>query len=81
MRSTPTKSRTQFSLRSLLGGLTWFALILAICVNHQHAAAKYRQTLNTLKAAGALPAARLLGPRQPPPARPRPADSLPSRSP
>jgi hypothetical protein len=56
--TTSKKSPRQFRLRSLLAGMTWFALILAICVNHQHAATRHRQTLDELRAAGLLPAAQ-----------------------
>jgi hypothetical protein len=43
--ATPLKKPRQFRLRSLLAGITWFALILAVCVNHQHAATNYRLSL------------------------------------
>jgi hypothetical protein len=60
----------QFTLRSMLAGLMWFALVLAICVQYQQAAAKQRASIETLKAAGMLPAT---------PARGVP-HSLPNRS-
>jgi hypothetical protein len=44
----------QFSLRSLLAGLLWFALILAVCVEYQHAATRYREALE-LRRAGFFP--------------------------
>jgi hypothetical protein len=42
-----------------LAGLTWLALILAICLNYQHAATRQRQHLESLKSAGLLEGARL----------------------
>ena len=68
----PTRPRRgQFSLRSLLAGLTWVALILAICLNYQHAATRQRQKLESLKSAGLLERARLgWQPMPPAPVRP-----------
>jgi hypothetical protein len=47
MATIPKNRRGQFSLRSLLMGLTWLALILAICVYHQKAAKQYREALES----------------------------------
>ena len=65
MDTKPRDRRPQFSLRSLLAGLTWFALILAICVEHQHAAARQRQAIDSLRAAGLLPPAQVRVPPKP----------------
>ena len=56
---TTRRRRGQFSLRSLLAGLTWVALILAVCLNYQHAATRQRQQLESLKSAGLLDGARI----------------------
>jgi hypothetical protein len=47
--------RAQFTLRSLLIALFWVALLLAICVQYQRAAARQREIIEHLKARGALP--------------------------
>jgi len=58
MSAGRTKPRGQFSLRSLLAGTTWLALLLAICVGHQRAAHHQRIQLEAIKASGQLPPAR-----------------------
>lgn len=64
----------QFSLRSLLAGMTWAALIIAVCVGQQQAASRQRAVIERLKAAGVLPVTIING--QPVP--PRPAQSAPT---
>jgi hypothetical protein len=62
MHSMTTKAEcfsAQFSLRSLLAGMMWLALLLAICVQYQQAANKQRETLEALQAAGMLPFAEV----------------------
>jgi hypothetical protein len=39
----------------LMGGMVWFALILAVCVQYQHAATRHREALKSLGAAGLFP--------------------------
>jgi hypothetical protein len=51
----------QFSLRSLLAGMMWLALLLAICVQYQQAANKQREAIEALRAAGMLPFAEVNG--------------------
>ncbi len=68
-QQTAKRRRGQFSLRSLLAGLTWVALILAVCLNYQHAATRQRQKLHSLKSAGLLEGARI-GWQPMPPAAP-----------
>ena len=50
MRAKTKRLPLQFSLRSLLAGLTWFAMILAICVQYQHTATRQRQALDAMRA-------------------------------
>jgi hypothetical protein len=70
--------RPQFSLRSLLGSMTWLALVIAICVSQQQAASRQRVVIERLKAAGMLPLTIVNGkPVQPPPPAPRPAPKTP----
>jgi hypothetical protein len=52
------KLSTQFTLRSLLAGLMWFALVLAICVQYQQARTRQRASFETIKATGLLPPRR-----------------------
>lgn len=49
------RSRPQFSLRALLAGMTWLALVIAVCVGQQRAASRQRDVIERLKAAGILP--------------------------
>jgi len=53
--------RFQFRLRTLLLATMWFALILAVCVQYQHAATRRREAIETLRAAGRLPPVRIVG--------------------
>jgi hypothetical protein len=70
--ATPTRRR-QFSLRAMLAGVTWSALVIAICVGQQQAATRQRVVIEQLKAAGILPATTVGG-------RPLPAKPLPTAS-
>ena len=56
----------QFSLRSLLAGMTWAALVIAICVGQQQAASRQRAVIERLKATGVLPATIINGQPVPP---------------
>jgi hypothetical protein len=49
------RKKPQFTLRSLLAGTTWAALLIAVCVAHQQAARRQRTAIEALKAARALP--------------------------
>jgi hypothetical protein len=48
MSRSISPSRRQFSLRSLFIGLTWLALLLAVCVQYQRAVAKQREFMEVL---------------------------------
>jgi hypothetical protein len=48
------RKNTQFTLRSLLAGTTWAALLIAVCVAHQQAARRQRAAFEDLKAAAVL---------------------------
>ena len=68
----------QFSLRWMLGSMTWLALLIAVCVSQQQAATRQRVVIERLKAAGMLPLTIVNGkPVQPPPHAPRPAPKTP----
>lgn len=54
MEPTQKWMRAQFRLRSLLLAIMWFALILAVCIQDQHAATRHRKRIDSLKAAGLL---------------------------
>jgi hypothetical protein len=77
MVSAAKRQRSQFSLRSLLAGITWTALVVAICVSQQQAATRQRQVIEQLKAAGILPPT-LVGGRPLPPAPAPPAAAGPA---
>lgn len=47
--------RSQFTLRGMLWAMMWSALVLAICVQQQHAAVRQRERIEYLQAAGILP--------------------------
>jgi len=47
--------RSQFTLRGMLWAMMWAALILAICVQQQHAAIRQRERIEYLQSAGILP--------------------------
>ena len=50
-KATPKRRRWfQFSLRSLLAGMMWAALVIAICVGQQQAASRQRAVIERLKA-------------------------------
>ena len=51
----PQRVRSQFTLRGMLWAMMWAALILAICVQQQHAAIRQRERIEYLQAAGMLP--------------------------
>ena len=65
--------RPRFSLRTLLAGVTWAALIVAVCVGHQRASSRQRAAIERLKAAGILPVTIINGRPVPPnvPSAPR----------
>jgi hypothetical protein len=69
MAPEPKTPPRQFTLRSLLKGMAWLALLLAICVGYQRATDKQRASSDLLRAAGILP-----GPIE------NPAHSHPGRS-
>jgi hypothetical protein len=70
------RRRLQFTLRSLLAGITWTALVVALCVGQQQAASRQRANIERLKAQGLLPVTLVNG--QPvPPAAPRSAPAAP----
>jgi hypothetical protein len=76
METAQKRTRVQFRLRSVLMGMMWFALILAICVKHQTAATRHRQALESLRAAGMLPGRVFPAPARPTTmARPMPTAS------
>ena len=60
------RGRPQFSLRKLLAGVTWLALLIAICVGQQQAASRQRAVIEKLKAAGILPVTIINGHPVPP---------------
>lgn len=47
--------RARYRLRTLMLAIMWFALVLAICVQHQRTATRHRESLDRLRAAGLLP--------------------------
>lgn len=51
--------RRQFSLRSLLVGMTWLALVIAICVGQQQACTRQRAVIEHLKATGTMPLTKI----------------------
>jgi hypothetical protein len=55
MRNREQERPGQFTLRSLLAGLLWFAMLLAICVQYQQARTRQRATNEMLNAAGVMP--------------------------
>jgi hypothetical protein len=55
MGAKPASRSPQFTLRSLLAGLMWFALVLAICVQYQQARTRQRTSHESLNAAGLVP--------------------------
>jgi hypothetical protein len=65
-------SRRQFRLRSVLLSMVWLAMILAICVHYQRAAARQRQAIESLGLGGAHRPPRIgwQGPPTPLPAKP-----------
>ncbi len=67
MPSKQKGTRVQFRLRTLLWGTMWFALVLAVCVQQQHAATRQREALESRRASGFFPAPRFASPggRQP----------------
>ncbi|MEX0676346.1 MAG: hypothetical protein WD063_04685 [Pirellulales bacterium] len=70
MNVTRKPRRLQFSLRSLLAGTTWLALLVALCVGHQKATSRQRAAIERLKAAGLLPVTIINGRPVLPPVRP-----------
>ena len=80
MPADMNKPYAQFSLRSLLMGFIWLAFLLAICVQHQRATVRQRETIERLKAAGVWPAARAAGRPMSQPKRPAQLGSKNSRS-
>jgi hypothetical protein len=70
------RRRRQFTLRSLLAGITWTALVIALCVGQQQAASRQRANIERLKAQGLLPVTLVNG--QPlPPTAPQSAPAAP----
>ena len=51
----PQRLRAQFTLRGMLWAMMWSALVLAICVQQQHAATRQRERIEYLQSAGILP--------------------------
>lgn len=55
MTRPETTGRHQFQLRSVLAAITWLALILAVCVQHQRTSTQQREAREHLMSVGFPP--------------------------
>jgi hypothetical protein len=77
MTRPATTGRHQFQLRSVLAAITWLALVLAVCVQHQRTSARQREVREHLMSDGFPP----LFPMTASPLNGRPKKVWPSKRP